>query len=278
MGARDLAPLRAKVERTANLATIPQVVARLRGMLVDPSASAVTIGAEIEKDQVLAAKVLKLVNSGFYGFHKTISTITQAMVLLGFDVVEALVLTASVLDVIDAMNKRLVGLWDHSLAAARVAEAVANRMKLANPEELAAAGLLHDIGKVVVAQKLPIEHARIRRLIAGRGCLQLEAEREVLGATHGDVARWLLERWHLPERLVAPIAGHHEFDPDGPWADRVAVIDFADVTCRALGLGYPGDSLIPALHPDAWEILHLTREDVEVIVGRVQAEWAGVGA
>jgi putative nucleotidyltransferase with HDIG domain len=273
----DLSSLRTKIERTANLATVPQFVARIRGMLEDPAASAAAVGEEIEKDHVLTAKVLKLVNSGFYGFRSAITTITQSMVLLGFDVVKTLILTASVLDILEAMNKRLVGLWEHSLGTARVADAIAGRLSMPNPEELAVAGLLHDLGKVVIAQKLPIEHARIRRIVAERGCLQFEAERVVLGVTHLEVSSWLLTKWQLPTRLIVPIAGHHALDLQGEFADRAAVVHVSDIVCRGLGLGYPGDSRIPALDPRALELLRLTRVDLEAVVMRVQREWGNLG-
>src|SRR5512140_77832 len=97
--------VRAKVEAMTNIATIPDVLAKLRRVLDNPSMSAATVGDEIAKDQVLAAKVLRLVNSGFYGFRTPITTITQAMVLLGFDVVKTLVLSASVLDILEVMNQ-----------------------------------------------------------------------------------------------------------------------------------------------------------------------------
>ena len=93
--------IRAKVEGTTNIATIPDVVAKLRRLMDNPTVSAASVGDEISKDQVLAAKVLRLVNSGFYGFRTPITTITQAMVLLGFDVVKTLVLSASVLDILE---------------------------------------------------------------------------------------------------------------------------------------------------------------------------------
>jgi putative nucleotidyltransferase with HDIG domain len=277
MAPSELSALRSKVERTANLATVPQFVSKIRGMLEEPGASAAGVGEEIEKDQVLTAKVLKLVNSGFYGFKSQITTITQSMVLLGFDVVKTLVLTASVLDILEAMNKRLVGLWEHSLGTARAADAIASRLSMSHQEELAVGALLHDLGKVVVAQKLPIEHARIRRLVAERGCLQITAEREVLGVTHLEVSGRHLAKWQLPERLVAPIAGHNAFDPTAEFADRTAVIHVADIVCRALGLGYPGDSRIPALDPRAVELLRLTRDDLAAVVDQVRREWGSSG-
>jgi putative nucleotidyltransferase with HDIG domain len=266
--------LRARVESTTNISTIPEVVTKLRRMMDSPQMSAVTVGDEISKDQVLAAKVLRLVNSGFYGFRTPITTITQAMVLLGFDVVKTLVLSASVLDILDLMNKHVAGLWEHSLATARLANALGERLKLPNPEEIAVSGLLHDLGKTIIAQRLPAEQRQIRELVASRRCLAIEAEREVLGVTHSEIGMWLLRRWGLPGKLVYPIAYHTQFHPSREFADRTAVVHLADVMCRARGYGYPGDDRVPAINRDAWALLKVSMDDVRDVYLQLDDELA----
>jgi putative nucleotidyltransferase with HDIG domain len=268
----DRSILRARVESTTNISTIPDVVTKLRRMMDSPQMSAATVGDEISKDQVLAAKVLRLVNSGFYGFRTPIATITQAMVLLGFDVVKTLVLSASVLDILDLMQKHVAGLWEHSLATARVANALGERLKLPNPEEIAVSGLLHDLGKTIVAQRFPAEHREIRAVVARRRCLQIEAEREVLGVTHPEIGMWLLKRWGLPTKLVNPIAYHSQFHPGREFADRTAVVHLADVMCRARGYGYAGDDRVPAIDRDAWALLKITMDDVRDVYVQLDNE------
>jgi putative nucleotidyltransferase with HDIG domain len=268
----DRAAIRAKVEGITKILTIPAVVSRITALVGSGSVSAAEIAEEINKDQVLAAKVLKLVNSGFYGFRQPITTITHAMVLLGLDVVKTLVMTASVLDIVDAMNAHLDGLWEHSLGTARASNAIAERMRAPNPEEYALAGLLHDIGKVVIAQTFPAEHARIRQRVDERGCLQLDAESEVLGVTHAEVGMWLLKKWSLPPKMVYPIAYHHNFHPRREFADRTAIVHLADVLCRAKGIGYPGDRGIPRMNPEAWALLRLSMADVEAVCEQLDRE------
>jgi putative nucleotidyltransferase with HDIG domain len=266
--------VRARVEGTTNISTIPDVVVKLRRMMDSPQVSAATVGDEVSKDQVLAAKVLRLVNSGFYGFRTPITTITQAMVLLGFDVVKTLVLSASVLDILELMNQYLSGLWEHSLATARVANALADRLKLPNPEEIAVSGLLHDLGKVVIAQKFPSEHHAIRDIVSQRNCLQIDAEREVLGVAHPEIGMWLLKRWGLPAKLVYPIAYHTQFHPGRDFADRTAVIHLADVLCRARGYGYPGDDRLPVINREAWDLVKITMTDVRDVYAQLDNELA----
>ena len=268
----DRAAIRARVEGISKIVTIPTVVSRITAMINTGTVSTAEVSEEIGKDQVLAAKVLKLVNSGFYGFRQPITTITHAMVLLGLDVVKTLVLTASVLDIIDAMNQYMEGLWEHSLGTARAANAIAERLGIPNPEEVALAGLLHDIGKVIIAQTFPNEHRRIGEVVAEKNCLQIDAEQEVLGVTHPEVGMWLLKKWSLPPKMVYPIAYHSSFHARRDFADRTAIVHLADILCRAKGIGYPGDRRIPAMHPDAWAMLGLSMADLGEICEQLDAE------
>lgn len=272
----DRAVLRAKVEGITKIVTIPAIVSRITAMVASGSVSTADIADEITKDQVLTAKVLKLVNSGFYGFRQPITTITHAMVLLGLDVVKTLVLTASVLDIVDTMNQYMAGLWKHSLATARAANAIAVRLGMANPEEVALSGLLHDIGKVIIAQTFPADHARIRQAVLERNCLQIEAEQDVLGVTHAEVGMWLLKKWSLPAKMVYAIAYHSNFHPRRDFADRTAIVHLADILARAKGIGYPGDSRMPRLNPDAWALLRLSMDDVADICLQLEAELGDV--
>ena len=261
----DKAVVRSRVEGISKVVTIPAVVNRILAMVATGTVSAGEIADEIGNDQVLAARVLKLVNSGFYGFRQPITTITHAMVLLGGDVVKTLVMTASVIDLVDRMNQLLEGLWEHSVGTARAAGAIAERLRMRDVEEIALCGLLHDIGKVIVGQTFPVEHARIRQVVAERNCLQIEAEAEVLGVSHAEVGMWLLKKWSLPPNMVYPIAYHHAFHPRRDFADRTAVVHLADILCRAKGIGYPGDRRLPRLDPEAWQLLGLDLADVEEV-------------
>lgn len=268
----DRAVVRARVEGITKVLTIPAVVSRIMTMVNAGTVSAAEIAEEVAKDQVLAAKVLKLVNSGFYGFRQPITTITHAMVLLGLDVMKTVVMTASVMDIIDTMNKFMEGLWEHSIGTARAAQYLAERMKVPDPEEFGLCGLLHDIGKVVIAQTFPAEHAQIRAVIAERNCLQIEAENEVLGVSHPEVGMWLLKKWQLPTKILYPVAYHSNFHPRRDFADRTAVVHLADILCRALSIGSGGDKCIPRMNPEAWALLRLTMDDVDAVCGQLQQE------
>lgn len=265
------AAMRLRIEQSGNLPTLPGVVARVMEMVDRPETTGRQLGLEIAKDQVLSAKVLKLVNSGFYGFSQPISTIPHAVTMLGFDAVRSLVLSSSVLEL---MGEALPGLWEHSLACARSCTMVAEHIHLPNPEEMSVIGLLHDLGKVILFQSFEKEFARVRQTVERQDCLFFVAEEQVMGINHGELGGWLLEKWTLPSKLVEPIIDHHDFRPRRDHAVRTAVLHMADILCRAEELGNGGDGKIPRLDPEALTLLELDEGDLAHIMGRMHVELA----
>ena len=267
--AKRKAAARRRIEESGDLPTLPGVVARIMEMVDSPETTGRQLGQEIAKDQVLSAKVLKLVNSGFYGFSQPISTIPHAVTMLGFDAVRSLVLSSSVLEM---MNEALPGLWEHSLACARSATMVAEHVQMPHPEEMSVIGLLHDLGKVILCQSFEDDFKKVQRRIERRDCLFHVAEEGVMGINHGELGGWLLEKWTLPAKLVNPIVDHHDFRPQRDHAERTAALHLADILCRAEGFGNGGDAKIPRLEARALDLLDMDMGDVRHIMDRMHAE------
>ena len=208
MGEADLRRIIAKVE---DLPTLPRTVLRITELVNDPRASAKDLSIIITDDQVLTARLLKLVNSSFYGFPQPVTTVTGAIVLLGFDAIRNLLLTTSVLDLFPAriakVRRDQEQLWDHSLACAIGAKSIGNFLRYDKLEELFVAGLLHDIGKIVEMMFLQDDFARITERVRDQGVLISTAEQDLLGCTHADIGRLLAERWNLPAKLWASSPG-----------------------------------------------------------------------
>ncbi len=265
----DKDQLRLQVEKVSNLPTLPGIVTRIAEMVDSPETTGRQLGREIAKDQVISAKVLKLVNSGFYGFSEPISTIQHAVTLLGFNTVKSLVLSSTVLDL---MKDSLPGLWEHSLACARTCSIIAGHIELDEQEEISTAGLLHDLGKVILRQTMEREFRRIANYVDRADMLFYQAEEKVLGVNHGEMGGWLLEKWALPPKLVEPIVDHHDFRPNRDYAENTAILHLADILCRAQAFGSGGDRKIPRLAPSALETLKLTIDDVCEIMGRMHED------
>ncbi|HOO38243.1 MAG TPA: HDOD domain-containing protein [Deltaproteobacteria bacterium] len=266
--------LKAITKRIQTLPSLPQVVQELTKMVESPDVTAKEMGRLISSDQVLSAKVLKLVNSPFYGFPGRISSISHAIILLGFNVIKGVVLSASVFDL---MEKSMVGLWEHSLGAAVVSGTISRSLGLSEPEEISTGALLHDIGKVLVRVSLNEDYEKITFLVDSKGCSFREAEQEVLGVDHGEIGSWLAEEWGLPERLSIPITFHHEPENAPKLQDRVAIVHIADSIVRAFGVGSGGDGWVGQISPQAWEYVGMDEADLSGLMNQIMIDLEEVG-
>jgi len=196
------------INQVEHLPTLPQVVTKLLAMTELPNVDAVKLSRAL--DQSLAAKVLKLANSAFYG-SKKVSTIPQGIVIIGFDAVKEIILTTSFFHTFhDAQDvQALKPLWQHSLECATIAKRLAWIYRYEALDEAYFAGLIHDIGKLIIQQYFPDQHQQIENMTGGAE-ENLEAEKEVLGITHAEIGRKISEYWTFPETLVDAIAHHHD--------------------------------------------------------------------
>ena len=265
----DKDQLRLQIEKISNLPTLPGIVTRISAMVDSPKTTGRQLGAEIAKDQVISAKVLKLVNSGFYGFSQPISTIQHAVTLLGFDTVKSLVLSSTVLDM---MKDSLPGLWEHSIACARTSSFLAAHLEIDNPEEISTAGLLHDLGKVILRQTMEREFKQIVQLAERRDVLFFAAEKKILGVNHGEIGGWLLQKWALPPKLVEPIVDHHDFRPNRDHAENTAIVHLADILSHAESFGNGLDRRMPPLAPSALETLKINIDDLRDVMEQMNEE------
>jgi putative nucleotidyltransferase with HDIG domain len=268
------------IDRIDDLPTLPRTILKITELVNNPKSSAKDLARVITDDQVLTARLLKLVNSSFYGFPQRISTVTGAIVLLGFDAIRNLLLTTSVFDVFSRkdMPGRLKQeeFWDHSLACAVGAKVIANHIRKDKVEELFVSGLLHDIGKIVEMMFLPEEFERITALVDERQILICQAEAEVLGYTHAEIGKLLAAKWNLPPKLMSIISHHHEPGAAGAFTLDAAVVHLADIFCRALSIGFGGDDQVPPLDPVAWQSLKIKTDAFEAIMAEMQIEFEDI--
>lgn len=268
------------IRRVEDLPTLPRIVLKITELVNNPKSSARDLAGVITDDQVLTARLLKFVNSSFYGFPRNISTATDAVVLLGFDAIRNLLLTTSMFDLFSNKNKenelKREKMWDHSLGCAVAAKVIGNYMRYDNLEELFVSGLLHDIGKIVEMLFLPDDFAGVVSMVENKNILMLAAEDHVLGYTHADVGKLLAERWNLPSKLVTVIACHHQPVLAGRFSKEAAIVHLADILCRAMNLGSGGDNKIPPLDKNAWEIIQLKLSAIEPIMQEIEDQFRDI--
>lgn len=198
------------VKGTLRLLSPPDVFIKLSRMVDDPSCSAGALARTIMGDPVLSARLLRLANSPFYGFPSRIDTIGRAVTVIGTRALRDLVLAVSAPGIFAKMPiLDMRAFWEHSLRSAALARLLASRCRLAEPESLFAAGLLHDVGQLIILAKLPEIGRETRWRALDCGVALHLVEQEVIGFDHAEVGGELLRQWQLPRSLWEAVACHH---------------------------------------------------------------------
>ena len=197
----------------------------------------------IAADPPAAAKVLKIANSPYYGFKQTIGTINQAVTILGFGTLKNALLTMSTFDQFGnkCSGLDLPGLWLHSLATAAAGRLLAEHLGFTYGDKIYSAGLLHDLGRVIIAKYVPHAMLRAQDLSSSRRIPLLTAELHTLGASHADVGAWLLNRWKLPTDIIEAVRFHHQPLRATENFDMTAMVYLANILAHQSRLGNSGD-------------------------------------
>ena len=263
----DIKSLRRKVENINNLPTIPSTLKRISKIIEDPTISLKEIGNFISNDPALTTKILKMVNSAFYGFPGRISSASHATVLLGSNVIRGLLVGVSVFEL---MQNAMLGLWEHSLGCAITSRLMAKRKGLKDYDDVYAAGLLHDIGKIILILEFPKEYKEAMNEAKLKDITIAEIEGDHFVANHADIGSWLAEKWLFPRNLIEVIRYHHRPHLSKSAPIETAIVHLADILLRANGMGFAGDPFVPALNPAAFEVLKLSETDLREILEEME--------
>jgi len=264
--------LRHIINRLEDLPTLSPVAERLIRMTLDEESSFQDVARIIEMDQALTARVLKVANSAFYGMSRKIATVKEALFILGFDAVKSIVLSISVIDLFRKGKERnrfnVEKFWLHCLACAICAKSIALKEKHSNPEEAFVAGLLHDIGKLVLF-KLDEDFDRAVKLAEEKDITIIEAEREVFDIDHTIVGKWIVERWQFSPKIKEAIWLHHypmyELAEESESSLLASIVHVSDTLCRKLNIGFGGDYKHRCLSGEILKKLGITEDDVQMI-------------
>ena len=267
--------------RMKGLPTLPASVARLIRVLDDPASSARDVSVALGTDQTLATKALQIVNSPFYGFPRRVDTLDHAVAILGYRPIRELVLVTCLFQEIKHQNgsqaldrKRL---WRHALGTGAAAKTLSKLTGRHSEESVFLAGLLHDIGKVLLDACLPKEYAGVVELARKEKLLIIEAEERLLGTTHTEFGYWLAEEWNLPLNLTSAVLHHHDPTRANDHYMLVCLVHLGDIMARAMEVGYGGDEFIPAIDRQAWATLNLTPKLLETAIEQFLEEMDGSG-
>jgi len=255
-----------KLRKLEGLPTLPPIVQKLNVMIEDEKTSIHQIADLIEKDQVITTKLLRLANSAFYGFPKKVSTVRNALMLLGFNVVKVLIITSSIFDII---YKEDVGLWEHSIGVAACSKILAERLELKEPQEVATSGLLHDLGIIIQKVAFKDDYEKINELVKN-GMDALSAEKEILGINHAEMGSFLMRSWNLPDRLVEAVDAHHELEKAKEFKKEAAIVHLSDILIHVRGYGTSLYKKVPPLQEKALKILKLNLFEIKDIFFKLE--------
>ncbi len=263
-------------ERIETLPAISAAAPRLITLLNDPDTTVRALDEVIRLDPGLSANLLRMANSAYYGLSGQVGSIRHAVVLLGLRQVSELIVAGGVRP---ALDQPVVGydlsagdLWMHSLSVALASEELAGLDECPDRDLAFAAGLLHDVGKLVIGQFVQEHRDAIDRVIDG-GQVSFDAgEQQILGTDHAQIGAAVLEHWRLPEKIVEVVRHHH--DPSGA-AENTRLLDIvhvADTLSMMMGFGSDRDGMQYRLCPEAVERLHVSTDRVEMVVSRTLDE------
>ena len=276
--------LRSIVKNISELPTLPQVVTAILSLIDSPTSSAEDINQVMEKDPSLVGKILKLVNSAYYGLPNKVNSVRQAIVILGFSTVKSLAISASVFDMFDSTREASFSreaFWSHSIGTACVARLVGHREPGVDEETGFVVSLLHDVGKLVLDQHAPAEFDAVLNRAQADKSTFYAAEKEVLEATnHAEIGAWVAEQWSFSDELIGAIRFHHDVSAaEDPSTQALAsVCRFSNYLCQKRGVGASGNFNQPELDSEAWAHLSLKKEDLPKLIKVVDAELARTDA
>lgn len=261
------------VTRLMQLPALPTVVAELLASFGNEDVDIALLAQQISHDQALTARLLRVANSSFYGLQSRISTINEAVVVLGFRAVRSMVLAVGVSGVFrpehcpgfdpHAYVRHSVGV---GLAARALAQATGR-----NPELAFTGGILHDIGELVLATCFPEQYAKVLAYRAQHDCTLVEAERDIIGLDHAVVGGLLADAWRFPASLRSAVADHHA--PSAATAVSLAdLMHLADGVAHALGLAKTDSEMVMPVDQTAWQRLGMDSEKIARILPQVMKE------
>ncbi len=201
-----------KLESLTQVPTIPYVITQVLNAVDDDKLSASNLATIIEKDQSLTARVLTVANSSFYGFSRRISTIDLAIVILGLNTIKEIVLSLAIQRFFAKVRKDLFDIkdfWQYSIFCGSTSRVIARRFNYKLAAEAFVAGLIHDIGILIIIQYFPKEFEKIRDLQMSEPISFIDAETSILGCTHSEIGAWFVKKWKLPEKIENAVLLHH---------------------------------------------------------------------
>jgi putative nucleotidyltransferase with HDIG domain len=269
-----------------DIPTLPMVAMRVNELINDPNSSSADIAEVLKKDQVLVAKILRLVNSSYYAIPGGVADVQRALAFLGFNTLAQLVLSLSVFEVFQGKTSEhfsMLDFWRHALGTAVCSELLAKRLKIPKPEEAFTCGLLHDIGKLVLHEIDPDRLGAIVAETAKHECSFFDVERQWDLPGHSYLGEVIATKWGLPQVIRLSIRYHH-FDVSkmdsilSSMKPMIQIVRLANTLCVKNGIGKSGDCSKGEITADMLQPLGISPNDIPQIEADLAKDMERAGA
>lgn len=265
--------LKSKIIRDIeDLPPMPQAVIKIQQLIADINSDTKQLAKIIESDQAIAAKVLKMANSAFYGMSGKISSVHQASLMLGYQTLGEI---ATMAGTADLLARKMPGygydsqdLWRHSLSVAFSAKLIAAMKNKDLVPEAHTAGLIHDVGKIILDRHILVKKDKIAAYMAQEEKTFLDAERYFFGFDHAEIASEICRSWKIPEGITLAIGCHHR--PSISNGDGLSyMLHIADYAATMGGIGYDDDDILYEAEKGAMDFIGLTQKEIGDMIPKV---------
>lgn len=258
------------VRTTGDLPTMPQVANLVIEKLSEPNTSPNEINHLLSKDQALAARVLRIANSPFFGRARRVTRLTDAIVLMGFNSVRSLVLTSVFNDLFKSFGLTEKLLWEHSLVCGSISQKLARVLNFPRSEEAFLVGLMHDIGKVILNLRYPEKMSPIvQEVYNTQERTFSEMEEEVFGFSHAEVGQAIAGKWNFAKEIEEAIGNHHHPERSAIQPLLSHIVHFSNACCHKLEIGPIRKPDLDLMEVASTSVLNLNREAVDRLLEEI---------
>lgn len=253
---------------TEQIPPLPDVVVKVIQLTRDQESNAKELTNVITQDPALTGNILRLCNSAYYGLPRVVSSLSQAIMYLGFYAVRNLVLTCSMRNfyesdrVIYGYNEG--GLWFHSVASAITAELICEKLRPDLRDAAFTAALLHDIGQLIIAMSIKDTCDTILDIMEENNIPEYDAERQVVGISHDELGGVVADRWNYPDELIHAIRYHHKPSAAKSPSFLTSVVHLSDSICLQLGYGVEAESMKYQAYDEVLDTLAINRDSIDI--------------
>ena len=261
------------------VSSLPIVYTKINEAVNNPRSSMVDISRIIGDDPGLTSRLLQLVNSAFYGYPNKIDTISRALLVVGTQQLRDLALATSIMSLFEGISEELVTMesfWKHSITCGVAAKIIATYRREPNIERYFVAGIVHDIGRLIIYKKAPQEAREALLFCKTNSELLYATEKKIIGVNHCEVGRVLLQSWNLPPVLNDVVAYHHTPSQSISYSVETAIVHLADIIAHGISSSTSGEVYIPPIDKRAWDLLNLPISSLTPILDQLERDMVDV--